>query len=290
VRIAAVVLLFAASAFAEEPALKVGPVPESLGAAKFYAKHVAVGGFPVLGSAKVGDYAMLEAGYLIGLMLKDRPDIRDALIQNRVKFVVMAAGEMTTDVPEHADLTPKDYWDRRARGLGATRRRPAVSCGEENLLRLRGDPYITENILIHEFAHAMHEMGLKTVDKEFDGRLEKTYRAALEKGLWKGTYAASNRSEYFAEIVQSYFACNRTNDREHNHVNSREELAKYDPEGAKLVAEVFRDAKWVYVPPDRRMQKAHLAGLDVEKLPRFEWPQRLRKPLEELKAPKKADP
>lgn len=51
----------------------------------------------------------------------------------------MAQDEMTTDVPEHCDLRPKDYWDRRARRLGATDARPAVSCGEENLLCLPGD-------------------------------------------------------------------------------------------------------------------------------------------------------
>jgi hypothetical protein len=266
--------------------LRVGSVPEGLAVARVYAKHVSVGGFPVLGSAKVSDYALLEAGYLIGLMLKDRADVRDALIRNRVRFVVMAASEMTTDVPEHSDLTPKDYWDRRARGLGATSRRPAVSCGEENLLKLRGDPYAAENILIHEFAHAMHEMGLKSVDKTFDGRLEKAYQAAKEKGLWKGTYAATNRNEYWAEMVQSWFACNRTDDNQHNHVNSREDLIKYDPAGAELVAEAFRGATWVYVPPAKRTDKAHLAGLDVQKLPRFEWPERLKKPLEELKKKK----
>ena len=38
-------------------------------------------------------------------------------------------------------MTPKAYWDKRARGLGATPERPAVSCGEENLLNLQGDWY-----------------------------------------------------------------------------------------------------------------------------------------------------
>jgi hypothetical protein len=83
---------------------------------------------------------------------------------NKTRFTVMAHDEWTTDVPEHSDLRPPEYWDRRARGLGATRSRPSVSCGEENLLAMKGDPYSTENILIHEFAHAIHEMGLSTVD------------------------------------------------------------------------------------------------------------------------------
>ncbi|MFQ5808669.1 MAG: alpha/beta hydrolase [Armatimonadota bacterium] len=31
----------------------------------------------------------------------------------------MSEDEFTTDVPEHSDLEPAAYWDRRARGLGA---------------------------------------------------------------------------------------------------------------------------------------------------------------------------
>lgn len=266
--------------------LRVTPVPPRLGLDPFYVKHVSVGGFPVVGSARVSDYAVLEAAYLVGLMLKDRPDIRDALIAGRVRCAVMAAGEFTTDIPEHRDLTPKDRWDKRARGLGATKSRPAVSCAEENLLGLRGDPYAAENILIHEFAHAMHGMGLNVLDKEFDGRLEAIYRKAMDKGLWKGTYAATNRSEYWAEGVQSYFACNRTNDRDHNHVNSRQDLLRYDPDLAKLIAEVFRDADWTYVRPEKRTDKAHLQGLDTSKMPAFVWPERLR----EAPKPKTAGP
>ena len=59
----------------------------------------------------------------------------------------------------------------RARGLGGR----ITSCGEENLLNLPGDRYRRENILIHEFAHAIHEMGLNHIDERFDGRLRKCF-------------------------------------------------------------------------------------------------------------------
>ena len=93
--------------------------------APFYKKHIAYRGFPIVSSDKVSDAGLLEARYLIGKMLADRDDVLRALIKNRVRFVVMAPSEMTTDVPEHSDLAPKEYWDKRARGLGATRQRPA---------------------------------------------------------------------------------------------------------------------------------------------------------------------
>jgi len=258
------------------PAL--GPPPEDVvrdwKLAPFYQKYASAGGFPVIGSAKVQDAALREAVYLIDKMLAGREDIRRALIQNRVRFVVMAHDELTTHVPEHSDLTPARYWDRRARGLGATTARPAVSCGEENLITLPGDPYAAENILIHEFAHAIHGMGLNTVDPTFDLRLRQVYSMSLNDGLWNGTYAASNHSEFWAEGVQSWFDTNRQNDREHNSIDTREELKKYDPRFAKLIAEVFGDGPWRFQKPAARepAERAHWGGFDPAQGPRFAWP------------------
>ena len=116
----------------------------------------------------------------------------------------MAPDEMTTDVPEQRDMKPKDYWDRRARGLGGR----VCSCGEENLLNLPGDRYPVENILIHEFSHTIHNFGLRSVDPKFDERLKSIYEQAVADGIWKDTYAATNREEYWAEGVQDYFDCN----------------------------------------------------------------------------------
>ena len=94
------------------------------------------------------------------------------LNRNKARYAVMARDEFTTDISEHSDLKPSQYWDRRARGLGATFARPAVSCGEENLLGLPGDPYAKENILIHEFAHALHQMALIQLDNSFQNQID----------------------------------------------------------------------------------------------------------------------
>jgi hypothetical protein len=193
------------------------------------------------------------------------------MIKNKVRCAVMAYSERTTDIPEHSDLKPKDYWNVRARGLGATPIRPAVSGAEENLLNYPGDPYSTENILIHEFGHAIHEMGLRTADPTFDSRLRQAYRDTLKAGRWKGTYAASNPHEYWAEGVQSWFNTNRENDAQHNHVNTREELKAYDPSLASLLAEVLGDGAWRYERPGTRTEQAHLAGYDPSRAPRFAW-------------------
>ncbi len=218
----------------------------------FYKKYISANGLPIISSDKVPDAALREAMFIVNKMLAGREDIRQALIRNKIRVAVMAATEMTTDVPEHSDLTPKDYWDRRARGLGATAARPAISCAEENLLNYQDDRYQNESILIHEFGHTMHEMGVNDLDKTFDARLQAAYGAAIGKGLWKGTYAATNYKEYWAEGVQSYFDANDANNEQHNDINTREKLSAYDPELFNLIEEVFRSSKWRYERYDKR--------------------------------------
>ena len=258
-------------------ALRVEPVPQAfqtkLNLSPFYTKHVMVDGFPIVASDKVRDAALLEAAWIVRQMLANRADVLEAVTTNRIRLAVMAHNEFTTDIPEHSDLTPVNYWDRRARGLGATRVRPAVSCGEENLLGFPGDPYSTENILVHEFAHVIHEIGMREVDPTFDRRLREAFAAAKEAGLWKGTYAASNPAEYWAEGVQCWFDNNRENDSLHNHVNTRAELKAYDPLLADLCVEVFRTNNFRYVKPlDRPAgERAHLASYDPATAPRFKW-------------------
>lgn len=232
-----------------------------------------LGNFPIVGSTNVSRPALREAAWIVQRMVAHRPRLLDAMASNKVRLVVMAWNEFTTDVPEHAGLQPKVYWDRRARGLGATPDVPAVSCGEENLLGHPGDPYATENILVHEFAHAIHETGMNALDPTFEGRLREAFRGATNRGLWKGTYAAVNHHEYWAEATQSWFDNNRSNDALHNDVDTRAELIAYDPPVAALCRDVYGDGDWRYTKPSARPAagRAHLDGWNPSNLPRFTW-------------------
>ncbi len=270
--------LFPESGVAEEILIREPPpaVRKNFGLTSFYQQWIDVEGFPVVASENVSPYAMKEAVWLIRQAIGHRPDVLRAMAQGRIRFSVMAHNEMTTQIPEHSDLRPSFYWDRRTRGLGATLARPSVSCGEENLLNYPGDPYRTENILIHEFAHAVHQMGLNAIDKSFNDRLRMTFKAATDKGLWNGTYASTNKEEYWAEGVQSWFNTNRENDAEHNNVNTRIELKDYDPELATLLTQVFGDTDWRYTRPAMRAHQEHLLGFDQQELPKFIWPPELQ--------------
>lgn len=250
-------------------------LPEHLNLPAFYKKSVSVKGFPIVSSDKVSDFALKEAAYLIDKMIGHRQDIINNMIKRNCRLVVMAHNEFTTQVPEHSKMTPAKFWDRRARGLGSSRSDPVVSCAEENLLCYPGDPYNTENIMIHEFAHAIHLNGIYDVDTTFDKRLAETYKAAMAKGLWKSKYAANNKAEYWAEGVQSWFNTNRPPDHDHNHVDTREELKEYDAGLAKLVGEIFSDGKWRYKRPSQRKSPGHLQGFDPLKTPIFKWSKEL---------------
>ncbi|MHC4909079.1 MAG: metallophosphoesterase [Planctomycetota bacterium] len=257
--------------------------PAAMDLDPFYAKFVSASGYPIVSSERVDDYALMEAAFLIDMMLAKRPDVREAMIESGSRMVVMAHDEYTTDLPEQREMTPKDFWDVRARGLGGSRTDELCSSAEENLLAYEGDPYSTENILIHEFAHNIHLRGMVNVDPTFDTRLIAAYEKALEAGLWHGKYASTNHAEYFAEGVQSWFDDNREPDHDHNHVNTRAELLAYDPGLAALCKEVFGDTVLVYTKPQTRLH-GHLAGYDPLTAPTFKWPERLQEAREELRA------
>jgi len=267
--------------------------PDPDGIPAFYTQRITAGGYPIVASEKVNPYALKEAAYLVDLMLARRPDVREAMIKSGARLSILAWNEFTCDQPEwewlakepvagFPGVSPRDYRDARARGMGGSLTDPYCSCAEENLLAYAGDPYSTENILIHEFAHNMHLRGLVNVDPTFDTRLKATYDAAMKAGLWKGKYPSVNHHEYFAEGVQSWFDNNRENDHDHNHVNTRAELIAYDPGLAALCREVFGDTELKYTKPTTRLT-GHMAGYDPTTAPKFEWPERLAKLKEEIR-------
>lgn len=263
------------------------------GVPAFYTQRVSANGFPIVASGKVNPYAVKEAAFLVDMMLAKRPDVRTAMIKSGARMCIMAHNEYTTDLPEFVrmagdkvdefpDLSAKDFWDARARGLGGSETDPICTVAEENVLGYPGDPYEEECILIHEFAHNIHLRGMMNMDPTFDARLEATYVAAMKAGLWKGKYAAINSREYFAEGVQSWFDNNRVNDHDHNHVHLRSQLIEYDPGLAALCREVFGDTALKYSKPVTRLS-GHLAGYDPATAPTFVWPDRLRKAKAEIR-------
>ena len=184
-------------------------------------------------------------------MLSQRSDLRERLIAAGVRVAVMAPTEQTLDLPEQAELasTPTDTpgvdWNERARGLGGTLAIPVASCGVENLLCHPCDRYYGENVLMHEFGHTIEVIALAH-DAPFQQALQAAYNTALAKGLWRGTYAATNPREYWAEGVQDWFDANLHDVGDHNEVHTRAQLAAYDGALHDLLGSVFVDDGWRY--------------------------------------------
>jgi len=248
----------------------------------FYKQHIVADGLLITGSEKVSIQALREAGYLARKVLANRPDVMKDLFEKRKMYVtVMAYCELQTDLPECRRMSL--WWAYRARGLGG---RP-VSCGEENLLNLKGDPWEGENIFIHEFAHALEGI-IGARDETFSAQLKALYDKADKSGRFRG-YGISNIAEFWAEGVQSWFSCNAAirpksggslssleivgPEGEHVcHLRTREQMKKYMPAYAKFLDESFGQNAWVYVPVAQRLDEPHLEGFDPTDAPTFRWP------------------
>lgn len=250
----------------------------------FYKQHVVVDGMAIVGSEKVSMVALNEAAYLTRQMLANRPDVMDKLAERTMYVCVMAHSEMQTDLPECRGMGP--WWDFRARGLGG---RPC-SCGEENLLNLKGDPWAGENIFIHELAHGFQgTIASLDKDRNLDKRFRALYDRVKQSGRFRGYAINGGPGEFWAEGVQSWFNCNRAirprsggsqssfelvdpEGKHIGHLTTRDALRRHMPEYAALLDEAFRRNPWVYVPVAKRLHEPHLRGFDPDKAPEFRWP------------------
>jgi len=229
----------------EIPVCVVSTPPDSLKLDKFYKKYVDVNGIPLVSSWRVPDSCFVAAHrtlYAMTSMLS--PEIMDAMRRAHARVGIMARYEGTTDIPEHHYLINDTTinWNLRARGLGGTVEDPLTTCAEENILAYQIDKYHAEDILIHEFSHAIHLIGIIQVQPDINDRIKKCMDEALAQGKWKDTYAGTNFEEYWAEGVQDWFNVNAEvpePDGKHNQVNTREELKEYDPGLYKLLSEFF---------------------------------------------------
>ncbi len=227
------------------PPCVVTSPPESLHLDPFYKKYVDVNGLPLISSWRVPDSAFVAAHrtiYAMTCMLE--PRILDAMVKSNARIAIMARYEGTTDIPEHHYLVNDTSlnWDLRARGLGGTIEEPLTSCAEENVLAYQIDKYHAEDILVHEFSHAIHCIGIIQVYPDFNSRLQKLYDNAMASGLIEGTYRTSTIEEYWAEAVQDWFNVNAEMpypDGKHNWCNTRKELKEFDPDLYALLAEFF---------------------------------------------------
>lgn len=246
----------------EIPACMVTTPPDSLNLNPFYKKYVDVNGIALISSWRVPDSAFVAAHRTLYAMTSMLPkQVLDSMVNRGTRVAIMARYEGTTDIPEHHHLINDTTlnWDLRARGLGGDLELPLTSCAEENVLAYQIDKYHAEDILVHEFAHSIHLIGLMLAVPDFDSRLKQCYEKAMENGILEGTYRSTDKEEYFAEAVQDWFNVNAEMehaDGKHNWCNTREELQEYDPELYALLAEYFPKTT-LQISKHKKVDKCH---------------------------------
>ncbi|HEX7861551.1 MAG TPA: hypothetical protein VF773_14545 [Verrucomicrobiae bacterium] len=210
----------------------------------FYRKHLNISGLSVAAAGEVDDHALRRTHEIVRRMLAGRPDVLGAMVKNGMYLIIIGKDQVYTDMPEYSDHPNPAYQNERVRGTGGK----PTSFGEENLLSLPVDRYDDESIGVHEFCHTI-DGTLRSIDPTWTERRNTVYRKALDAGLWKNSYAASNPGEFWAEVAQSYFDCNRVNNWNHGPIGTREQLKVYDSEAYELVRTAFNlkpEQDWRY--------------------------------------------
>jgi hypothetical protein len=216
-------------------------IPAEFSFDPFYEKYCDAKGIPIISSGEVDDLALQQTYTIVMNMLFAVPDIHQELVSKGVYFGVIGKDERLMSIQEYS-LMDSEYWDQCARGLGGGIERLLTTTAEENLLCLPNDRWYGENIAVHEFAHTISILGLGDNFDSLFLEFTEIYEKALEQGLWENTYAGSDLQEYWAEGVQSYFNANIQSvlgDGVHNHVNTRGELAEYDPALYDFISDIF---------------------------------------------------
>ncbi len=235
--------------------------PAELDLDPFYRKYVDAAGIPVISSEKVPDAALWAARSIIEYMSSARPDVRTAMIERGQRVGIMAQSEMQMDLPEYRDwtkpayddrrltpgererynepggiasMTAREYWNRRARGMGGR----YTTAAEENILGYPGTRYYGEHILVHEFSHAV--MGaVRTADPELYQEIEEAYADAKAAGRFAGHYAENTVAEYWAEGSQWWFWSNYEWYDGDTRLQTPDDLKSYDPRLYAIFEQVY---------------------------------------------------
>lgn len=186
---------------------------------------------------------------IIDLMLEKIPEVTAELIRREAEVAIFGLKENAYDIPEHR----MGYLlaIRHVAGYGGEMENPLSSISEANVIRLRSGRYATsyphEMILVHEFGHAIHLVGINGLkDRTLAAGIEGAYQRARDKGLWPDTYAISNYEEYFATLSTIWFNVMQEGvdgrwDGIRGPVNTREELRIYDTDGYELMKGIYSE-------------------------------------------------
>lgn len=215
----------------------------------YTSKVISETGITVRAGCTVAESSLRLAAKIVDLMLKKIPDVAAKMVELDADVGIYGLKENAYDIPEHR----MGYLlaTRHVEGFGGIINSPISTVSEANLIRLRSGRYATmyphEMILVHEFGHAIHLIGIDYLeDKTLSNRIKECYEHAKKSGLWPDAYAISNHEEYFATMGTIWFNVMQEGvdgkwDGIRGPVNTREELRVYDPDAYKLMSDIYME-------------------------------------------------
>ena len=203
---------------------------------------------PVVAAGEVADLALIRTHEIVTHMLAGRPDVLAAMAKNGTRLIIIGKDQVYTDMPEYRNHPDPAYQNERVRGTGgwtspASARRTCSTC-RSTATTTRASPSTS--------SATPSTRALGRIDPDWRERLQRhVSRAPSPRGSGRTPTPARNPAEYWAEICQSYFDCNRINNWNHGPIGTREQLKQYDPDGYELVRTTFSltpENDWRYTP------------------------------------------
>ncbi|UYQ91467.1 hypothetical protein MKQ68_15345 [Chitinophaga horti] len=235
-----------------EPEVVIPAIPpgesKHFGLTNYYEKYRALvagtDSIPIVSAAIVSDEALARVEAVCKVVTSTLPKNSVAELRRQRVYLAVFGNTFYPDVLPGwpVGLDAKRY----AGGFGPSPTYRACGVHEGDALRNSHDRYRTENIVVHEFGHAVKNMALEVMDGTFKKQIQQLYDKAIAAGKWTNTYAGSNPDEYWAECLQSYFDVNAPGpvggDGIHNDIWNRERLKTYDPEIFALLDALYGGA------------------------------------------------
>lgn len=204
-------------------------------------------GILIKSNDKVSSKAHAIAKDIIDIQLSKLSEVTSALIKSHADLAIYSTDEYAYDIPEHRGGAL--VLDRPVEGFGGCIGNPTTSISEQNILRLTSGihqtKYINECILVHEFGHAIHLLGINHLtDATLSLHFKKCYQHAKSENLWPNTYLIQNYEEYFATLSTIWFnvmAESKTGtwDGTRGPINTRSELQTYDSMAYDFFASIY---------------------------------------------------
>lgn len=227
-----------------------GLTPKYAPFAPLQAQVVPIGPVYVTADATVPAQALRDAGVVLTIMLKHRPDIGNTLRQYGVFTVIASRSQRICDLPYFVQYKNDTALCNALGegGAGGTTTNPVTACDEQNLLGEPGDPYdrydrspgsYSQNICVHELAHTIMNVGLSQAERN---RIEARFLAVRQTGLWTGDYAMTNAMEFWAVMSQFYFQAGPEHPYSafHHIPNGSVALKRYDPQTFALLDSIYQ--------------------------------------------------